>query len=185
MRILLAGALAAALALGACGSDGDGEADLASRDSATTTVAIEETTTSSMVEETTTTAGAPGAPATTAARRPTAAPTTVRPAAGPATTAAPAPAQPATTAAPPPAAPPDINIQNFTFNPAVLNVAKGKKVTVKNLDSASHTWTADDNSWNSNTLAKDQTFSHTFNASGTFAYHCAIHPSMKGTVNVQ
>ena len=29
------------------------------------------------------------------------------------------------------------------------------------------------------------TFTYTFNSAGTFAYHCSIHPSMKGTVIVQ
>ncbi len=53
-----------------------------------------------------------------------------------------------------------------------------------NNDSASHTVTADDGSFKSDTLATGATFSQTFAKAGTFAYHCAIHPSMKGTITV-
>ena len=185
MRIAIA-TCAALVLLGGCGSDGDDAADISSR-ATTSSSAVEDTTTSSApLEETSTTA----ASATTAARAPSA-----RGAAPPTTTgpqSAPAPAspppQPATTAPPPPPPPPaapDINIQNFTFNPPALNVAVGKTVVTKNLDSAPHTWTADDGSWDSKNLAKDQTYSHTFTKAGTFSYHCDIHPSMKGTVNVR
>ena len=189
MRIAIA-ICAALVMLGGCGSDCDETANISSR-ATTSTSAVEETTTSSALpEETTTTSAAAAAPATTRAPSARAAspPTTARPSATPAPTSP--PPQPGTTAAPsppppPPPAAPDINIQNFTFNPPALNAAVGKSVMVKNLDAATHTWTADDNSWNSNNLATDQTYSHTFTKAGTFAYHCAIHPSMKGTVNVR
>ena len=45
--------------------------------------------------------------------------------------------------------------------------------------------TADDGSFDSKSLASNATFSQTFAKAGTFAYHCAIHPGMKGTVTVQ
>ena len=48
-----------------------------------------------------------------------------------------------------------------------------------------HTVTADDGSFDSKSLASNATFSQTFAKAGTFAYHCAIHPGMKGTVTVQ
>ena len=187
MRLIVAG-VAAVLLLSGCGSDGDDEGSLAGREATTSSSALEDTTTSSSVGETTTTAApaAAGAPTTAARRAATA--TTARPQSSPTTAAAsPPPPQPGTTAAPPPPppGPPDINIQNFTFQPPVLNVGVGKTVTAKNLDSAPHTWTADDGSWDSPNLAKDQTFSHTFTKAGSFAYHCDIHPSMKGTVNVR
>jgi plastocyanin len=44
--------------------------------------------------------------------------------------------------------------------------------------------TADDGSFDSGSLATDATFSQTFDAAGTFAYHCTIHPSMTGTITV-
>jgi plastocyanin len=44
--------------------------------------------------------------------------------------------------------------------------------------------TADGGSFNSGTLAGGGSFSHRFTTAGTFAYHCAIHASMTGTVVV-
>jgi plastocyanin len=44
--------------------------------------------------------------------------------------------------------------------------------------------TADDGSFASGTLAQDAAFTRAFPTAGTFAYHCAIHPSMIGTVVV-
>jgi plastocyanin len=48
----------------------------------------------------------------------------------------------------------------------------------------SHTITADNGSWDSGSLGKGQSFSQVFTQAGTFTYHCAVHPSMKGTVVV-
>lgn len=105
----------------------------------------------------------------------------------PTTTAAPAPttAPPTTTTTAPPAGPTAaITIQNFAFSPPVLNVAAGTTVTATNRDSAPHSWTADDGTWDSGTLGQNASYSYRFGRSGTFSYYCAIHPSMKGTVNV-
>jgi plastocyanin len=44
--------------------------------------------------------------------------------------------------------------------------------------------TADGGAFNSATLADGGTFSHLFTTTGTFAYQCAIHPSMTGAVIV-
>lgn len=132
---------------------------------------------------TTTTTAAPtttaAVPVTTAAAAPV---TTRPPAAAPRATAAPAPTQPPTTPAPaPPAA--AITIQNFAFSPALLTVAAGTKVTATNKDMTTHTWTADDGSYNAS-LPPSGSFGHTFTTPGTFTYRCEIHPSMKGTVRV-
>ena len=77
-----------------------------------------------------------------------------------------------------------VTIQNFAFNPATIEVAVGTTVTWTNADSATHTVTADDSSFDSNNLASGATFTQTFSTAGTFTYHCKIHPSMKGTVTV-
>jgi plastocyanin len=77
-----------------------------------------------------------------------------------------------------------VAISGFAYQPAALSVAVGSTVTWTNADSTSHTVTADDDSFKSDTLGKDATFSQTFSTAGTFAYHCAIHPSMKATVTV-
>jgi plastocyanin len=78
-----------------------------------------------------------------------------------------------------------VTIENFAFGPATLEVPVGTSVTWTNQDSASHTATADDGSFDSKSLGTGQTFSQTFSAAGTFAYHCSIHSSMKGTVTVK
>jgi predicted lipoprotein with Yx(FWY)xxD motif/plastocyanin len=108
----------------------------------------------------------------------------------PPTTAAAAPTT--TTTAPPTtttttareAATASIRIENFAYSPPALQVAGGTVVTATNADSAPHTWTADDGSWDSGTLGQGDGFQHTFDDPGTFSYHCAIHPSMRGTVAV-
>jgi plastocyanin len=71
------------------------------------------------------------------------------------------------------------------FNPNPLTVSPGTTVTWTNTDSIAHTSTSDAPGWNSGTLASRQQFSFTFSTSGTFQYHCAIHPGMTGTVIVR
>ncbi|MES2023850.1 MAG: cupredoxin family copper-binding protein [Patescibacteria group bacterium] len=74
-----------------------------------------------------------------------------------------------------------VSMKNFAFNPATLSVKAGIKVTWTNNDSVPHTVTSDsDNLLNSPTLAPGESFSFTFANSGTYSYHCKIHPMMKG-----
>jgi plastocyanin len=91
----------------------------------------------------------------------------------------------ATSAAAPAGAGSAVSIVNFSFQPATLTVAAGTTVTWTNNDSAGHTVTADDGSFKSDKLGSGTTFSQTFAKAGTYAYHCAIHSSMKGTITVQ
>lgn len=83
-----------------------------------------------------------------------------------------------------------VAIKDFAFSPAKITVKKGTTVTWTNEDSVGHNVVADDatNSGGLPTshalLAQGQTFSHTFNEVGTFNYHCAPHPHMKGVVEV-
>ncbi len=77
-----------------------------------------------------------------------------------------------------------MQIKDFAFNPASLTVAVGGAATWTNQDTTGHTVTADDGSFDSKTLPNGQTFSQTFSTAGTFAYHCTIHPTMKGTIVV-
>ena len=78
-----------------------------------------------------------------------------------------------------------VSIANFAFAPASVSVNAGDTVTWTNNDAGvPHTATADGGAFNSGTLASGASFSHTFTAAGTFAYHCNIHPSMTGTVVV-
>lgn len=105
--------------------------------------------------------------------------------------ATPAPtAVPAASVAPPASAAPGaagstVAIANFSFQPATITVPVGTTITWTNGDSASHTVTADDGSFTSESLGNGATFSRAFPAAGTFAYHCRIHPSMTAVVTVR
>jgi plastocyanin len=74
---------------------------------------------------------------------------------------------------------------NWTYGPADLKVARGTTVTFVNRGKEFHTVTSDgpgrpfDISLDTNTT---KTF--TFDKVGTFAYHCGVHPQMKGVVQV-
>jgi plastocyanin len=78
-----------------------------------------------------------------------------------------------------------VEIKNFMFSPMALTVSVGTTVTWKFDDSTQHTVAANDNSFSSSALGNGQTFTHTFSAAGTVAYHCSIHPFMTGTITVK
>jgi plastocyanin len=77
-------------------------------------------------------------------------------------------------------------IQNFSFSPANITIKRGTRVIWINRDSAPHTATANNaRSFDSGRLGPGRRFSHTFRTAGKKAYHCEIHPSMKGSVTVK
>ena len=78
-----------------------------------------------------------------------------------------------------------VSLINYAFDPTSLSVATGTTVTWTNNDTAAHTVTADDGSFDSGNLPPGQTFTHTFTASGSVAYHCNYHPNMVATIVVQ
>lgn len=77
-----------------------------------------------------------------------------------------------------------IPIQGFAYRPAEITVPVGTTITWTNMDSAPHTATADDGSWNTGTLGQGESASITFDTPGTYPYFCAVHPSMRATVIV-
>ncbi len=80
-----------------------------------------------------------------------------------------------------------VTIKNYMFSPMVIKVKVGSKVTWTNQDSVSHTVMADTVSRDapaSMDISHGQTYSFTFNKTGTYAYHCFPHPYMHGTVEV-
>jgi plastocyanin len=77
-----------------------------------------------------------------------------------------------------------VDIVEFTYQPDPVVVQAGGKVTWQNQDTAPHTATAEDESWDTGTIEKGKIGSETFKETGTFAYYCEIHPTMKGTVEV-
>src|SRR3954449_619137 len=77
-----------------------------------------------------------------------------------------------------------VTIKNFKFTPGTSSVHAGDTITWTNQDIAPHTATAKDGSFDTGTINKNKSGSHTFTKAGTFPYICSIHPNMKGTVTV-
>lgn len=76
-----------------------------------------------------------------------------------------------------------IDIGDGFFSPASLRVTVGDTVTWTNVDDAPHTVTAN-GAFDSGNLNGGQTFSHTFDATGTFTYVCLYHEEMVATITV-
>jgi plastocyanin len=91
-----------------------------------------------------------------------------------------------TTASSQPVATDKVTIANFAFSPADITVKMGTAVTWTNTDSVDHTVTETDGKTGpqSQDLAKGQSYSFTYNAVGTYKYHCSVHPDMIGVVTV-
>ena len=77
------------------------------------------------------------------------------------------------------------------FIPNIATVVIGGTVTWENGDTAAHTSTAGSATegpsgvWDSSLIMAGSSFSHTFDAEGTFDYFCMVHPWMAGTVIVE
>jgi plastocyanin len=79
---------------------------------------------------------------------------------------------------------PAVTIADFHFTPPTTTVHVGDAITWTNDGPSAHTATAKDGSFNTGTLSKGQSASHTFTKPGTYAYVCTIHPFMHGTITV-
>ncbi len=78
-----------------------------------------------------------------------------------------------------------VAIQGFAYSPSTVTVNVGDSVTWTNNDQMPHTATADDDSWDTDTLNEGDTGAVTFDTAGEYAYHCEVHPEMTGTVVVE
>jgi plastocyanin len=81
----------------------------------------------------------------------------------------------------------NVDIQNFAFIPVTVTINVGDSVVWTQRDTTTHTVNSDNGAFPPSgnlTLAKP-TYMHTFNAAGTFNYHCSPHPFMTGKVIVQ
>ncbi|HEV8176172.1 MAG TPA: cupredoxin domain-containing protein, partial [Gemmatimonadales bacterium] len=79
-----------------------------------------------------------------------------------------------------------IVIKNFAFSPAEITVAPGAVLMVDNQDSAAHTATAKDKSFDTGNLAGKQRGSITAPMKpGEYPYICTIHQYMTGTLTVK
>jgi plastocyanin len=77
-----------------------------------------------------------------------------------------------------------LEISGFQF--ASVDVDAGGQVAVSNRDSAPHTVTADDGSFDSGQVdGGSSTALAAPGAPGTYEFHCEIHPDMSGTLTVR
>jgi plastocyanin len=77
-----------------------------------------------------------------------------------------------------------VEIADFAYDPDPVTVQAGGKVIWLNQDSAPHTATAEDGSFDTGTLEEGKLKSETFKQAGTYDYICQIHPDMHGVVEV-
>jgi plastocyanin/uncharacterized membrane protein YozB (DUF420 family) len=74
-----------------------------------------------------------------------------------------------------------VPMANFVFNPKDIIIPVGTTVIWVNQDGAPHTATADDGAlFKSDLLSKGQSFKHSFDQVGEFAYYCELHGSAGG-----
>jgi hypothetical protein len=77
----------------------------------------------------------------------------------------------------------DVLVRGMAFNPPEVHIRPGGHVTWQFNDRAPHTVTADNNSFDSGERGSGEFRLH-FGEPGTYSYHCALHPEMKGRVIV-
>ena len=73
---------------------------------------------------------------------------------------------------------------DLLFDPPQISVPAGSTVSWTNDDSIQHTVTSDEGLFDTGPISPGDTFDNTFDTSGEFGYHCAIHPFMTGVVIV-
>jgi len=76
-----------------------------------------------------------------------------------------------------------VDIDSFAFHPPTQRVKRGGKVVFTNSQNVTHT--ASSGSFDTKRIAPGASVSVRFNQKGTFAYHCKIHPFMKGKIVVE
>jgi len=100
------------------------------------------------------------------------------------------PSTPAPTPAPGPAA--DVTIQIVgmagaqSFSPDAASVKVGQTVSWQNADTITHSIVQDGGGFSTSDIAPGATSAPlAMSAAGTLGYHCAIHPTMTGSLSVQ
>ncbi|MFH0836111.1 MAG: plastocyanin/azurin family copper-binding protein [Candidatus Micrarchaeota archaeon] len=105
--------------------------------------------------------------------------------------ASPTPTVKVTPSPTPPPLKASVSIKNFKFNPQVITIKLGGTVTWTNNEGLEHVVASDPYPSStilpklvSQRLNQGDSFSFTFHETGSFGYHCRVHPEMKGTVKV-
>jgi plastocyanin len=77
-----------------------------------------------------------------------------------------------------------VAIVDRAYRPSGVTVSAGSTVEWTNADSEAHTVTSTDGLFDSGIMGDGVSHSQTFETPGTYAYRCAIHPEMRGSVTV-
>ncbi|MFZ0510913.1 MAG: hypothetical protein WAM14_04835, partial [Candidatus Nitrosopolaris sp.] len=77
----------------------------------------------------------------------------------------------------------DQNVE-FYYQPKEVTISNDTSVTWVNQDSALHTATADNGSFDTGIIPIDANATVIITGSGKLEYHCTIHPWMQGTITV-
>jgi len=83
------------------------------------------------------------------------------------------------------ASPAEVNIEFSDYRPSKLDVLPGETVTWTNVSQRTHTVTSDRGTFDSAEVAAGGRFAFRFDSAGTYAYHCTIHPSITGEIDVR
>ena len=81
----------------------------------------------------------------------------------------------------------NVDVDDYGYAPGEMRIEQGDEVRWTNQGDETHTVTSDDpaaDAFDSGELDSDDDFSHRFDNPGTYSYHCEIHDSMQGVVQV-
>jgi plastocyanin len=79
---------------------------------------------------------------------------------------------------------PDVSILFGSVTPTTVDVVAGETVHWSNDSVRDHTVTADDGSYDSGNFGPNQHFNQMFDTTGSYTYHCRLHPYIRGEVDV-
>jgi plastocyanin len=81
--------------------------------------------------------------------------------------------------------PEEVAVQFSAYGPSQVDVLPGKTVRWSNVSERTHTVTSDTGLFDSGHLGPGGRFDFTFNQPGTYRYHCTIHSSIVGEIDVR
>jgi plastocyanin len=79
----------------------------------------------------------------------------------------------------------EVAVQFSAYGPSQLDVLPGQIVSWSNISQRTHTVTSDTGIFDSGHLPPGRRFQVTFNRPGSYLYHCTIHPSITGEIDVR
>jgi plastocyanin len=77
-----------------------------------------------------------------------------------------------------------VRVEYQAFAPGQVDALPGDGITWRNVSDRDHTVTADDGSFDSGVLTAGDSFAQTFAEAGVHRYHCTLHATMTGEIDV-